>query len=141
MSKPKPVNDEPEQYSLTTYEHGDKVRVTAKAAGKQLDKYDFIVRAEDELVVEKHIGGEKYKATHTVPDALPKVVCDRLAQSGYQVVAPTGTYIYVSNPDAPSYKEYGAKLPVDDSGAVLWGETRDSTEKRYRPVVEADDSP
>lgn len=131
---PTPVNDEPEQYDVYTWKSGTRVRVAPVAPGNVLDKWCFQARESGGLVLLKHIGGKKYHANHSVPDAIPLVVRDALENHGYTVESPKGAYIEVSHP----HKERRhSQIPVDASGNVDWDTVNDFTEEWARPIVEA----
>ena len=139
MSKPKPVNTEPEQYSVNGMETREEVRVTPIAPGNQLGKWVFAVREEGKLVLKKHIGGEKCRANHTIPEAVCHVVACALRQEGYEIVAPTDEYRWVPT-ESSSYgsSQSGVKVPVSEDGSPLWDAMSDYGEKRVRKALSDD---
>jgi hypothetical protein len=135
---PIPVNDEPEQYSVHETHGGDEVRAVPIAPGNELDKWVFAVREGAGLVLKKHIGGEKYHASHTVPDAVPHVVLRVLRENGYRLAVPTEYYEWVPTDRPMSYGDHGVQVPVAADGERLWDELSDHSEQTARDAL-ADD--
>ena len=132
--EPKPVNRHYEQYNITTYKSGSRVRVVPVAPGDDLDKWEFEA-SDGGLVLRKHIGGVRYNAKHTTPGAVPVVVAKALESEGYEIEHPTNRYMWVPNPDADNDK-YGAQIPTDSDHNPEWEDVSEHTAEWARPVVE-----
>jgi len=111
----KPTRDHPEQYRVFTTTKPDRVHVCPRTTpSNKLDKWVFLVKEDDEVVIDKHIGGKKYRANHTVPDKLPKVIRDALRQNGYEVRSPETTVLIVEDSKVPSYATRRVAVPLDE---------------------------
>jgi len=134
---PEPIRSEPERYQLSTYKQSGRprIRISPEVSSDMLDKWDFEVREDDSVVLAKHIGGEKYRANHTVPDAIPLVVRDVLWREGYTLEEPDKTVAIIGSMDLGRK----AQVPVDDEGRLVLDALADHTREWVEPLVDIED--
>lgn len=116
-----PDYTEPEQYHVSTSKTPDgkpQVSVLPRTdRGQSLDKWRFVSRPDDRLVLVKRITGEKYRADHTVPSSLPHVINQVLRREGYEVAYPRAVTVYL--PRGKGSPKHGTRVPITDDVADL----------------------